>query len=277
MRYNMGCFIPDKLYGVIGWPLAQSLSPLLHNTGFQALGIKSVYMAWPVKVSQLEDFIKSMPILAVFGCSVTIPHKMAVLPYLDSVSEAASLAGAANTLYWREGELCGENTDVEGFLAPLRSLALDKMDALLLGAGGAAHAVAAGLRLAGCPNVYVTSPGNQRQFSLAQRFGFTPLPWDERYRLAPKLIINATPLGMYGENENKTPYDFSRISGSGWAYDLVYNPLETMFLREAKAAGRKTISGLDMFFGQGNAQFRLWTGQNLPPAAKLALDQALGA
>lgn len=273
----MACFSPENLYGIIGWPLGHSLSPLLHNTAFQSLEIPAVYMPWPLLGEDLPAFLENMRIMRVKGCSVTIPHKIAVMARLDDVSEAASLAGAVNTLYWREERLCGENTDVSGFLAPLDGLPIDKMEILLLGAGGAAHAAAAGLRLRGCRFVRVGSPGDQRQFSLAERFGFEPLMWKDIYKFPARLVINATPLGMNGEYGRQCAYDFDIAPKvpDGWAYDLVYNPLETVFLRKAEKNGWRPISGLEMFYTQGNAQFRLWTGRSLPPQSRMALEAAL--
>lgn len=270
---------PQYLYGVIGWPLGQTLSPLLQNTGFAALDIPAVYMAWPLPPQDLGAFINGMRLLRIRGCSVTIPHKIAVMQYLDSVSEAASLAGAANTIFWREDELCGENTDVAGFLAPLENINFASVDVLLLGAGGAGHAAAAGLRLSGCQNVRVASPGNMRQYPLAERFAFTPIAWNDRYAHPARLVINATPMGMKGSLVNESAYDFAKAPpiSDGWAYDLVYNPLHTLFLAQAAKAGRTCITGLEMFFGQGNAQFKIWTGHNLPAAARVALENALEA
>ena len=288
-------FLPSQLYGVIGWPLAQSLSPLLHNSGFQALGIPAVYLRWEVPPERLAAFVDSVRLLGIRGCSVTIPHKMALLPLLDRVSEQAELAGAANTVYWDGEDLCGENTDVSGFLAPLAAVPLENMDALLLGAGGAAHAVAAGLRLRRCRKVFAATPSNRSHLSLAERFGFTPVPWEQRHDVPASLIINATPLGMRGKYEEESPYDFSVAApghvasatdaaagntyggdgGAGLAYDIVYNPLETRFLREARQAGRRCVTGLEMFFGQGDAQFRLWTGRPLPAASRQDLEAAL--
>ena len=269
----------EALYGVIGWPLGQSLSPLVHNTGFRALGIPAVYLRWAVPPEGLATFMDAVRLLDIRGCSVTIPHKQALLPFLDVVSERATLAGAANTLFWKEGALCGDNTDVAGFLAPLESVPLDRLDALLLGAGGAAHAVAAALRLRGCQRVRVCTPGDRRHLELAERFGFTPVAWAERYAAPAGLVINATPLGMHGKHEGETPYDFGRAPrvAGGIAYDIVYNPAETRFLREAAAAGRRCIDGVAMFFGQADAQFRIWTGQGLPERARAALLAALGA
>ncbi|MGE9984318.1 shikimate dehydrogenase family protein [Desulfovibrio sp. SGI.169] len=286
-------FLPADLYGVTGWPLAQTLSPLLHNTGFQTLGIPAVYLRWEVPPERLPAFVDSVRLLGVKGCSVTIPHKMALLPLLDRVSPQAGLAGAVNTIYWDGAALCGENTDVSGFLAPLAGMPLENMDALLLGAGGAAHAVAAGLRLRRCRKVFAATPSNRSHLPLAERFGFTPVPWEQRHDVPAGLIINATPLGMRGKHEGESPYDFSlsapvraagvtgaasgdaRVDTAPVAYDIVYNPLETRFLREARRAGRRCVTGLEMFFGQGDAQFRLWTGRPLPPEARRNLEKAL--
>jgi len=277
------------LYGVTGWPLAQTLSPLLHNTGFRTLGINALYQKWEVPPDKLPTFVESVRLLDIRGCSVTIPHKVELLPLLDEVSPLARQVGAANTIYWNGNRLCGENTDVAGFMAPLVNMPLEGADVLLLGAGGAARAVAAGLVSQGNakrpPRVFVATPSDKSHLPLAEEFGLTPLLWKDRHEPSPLLVINTTPLGMRGKAESDTPYDFS-LAGSlsspsvanaaPAAYDIVYNPLETRFLREARAAGYRCISGLEMFFGQGDAQFRLWTGQGLPPESRRALEAALG-
>lgn len=274
----MGFFIPKDLYGIIGWPLGQTLSPLIQNIGFQKLGIDAAYMAWPIEAAALKEFVAALRMLRIRGLSVTIPHKIAIMSMLDNISEAAALAGAVNTLFWRENELCGENTDVAGFMSPLAKLPLEHMDILLLGAGGAAHAAASALRLAGCHKVRVTSAGNVRQYPLAERFAFTPIKWQERYARPTTLVINATPVGMRGKMEDQSPYDFTSApeAVNGYAYDLIYNPVDTVFLQEAARAGRRCISGVAMFFAQGNEQFRIWTGKTLPDEAKQALIEALG-
>lgn len=270
-------FMPDSLYGVLGWPLAQSLSPLLHNCGFQALGIPAVYLRWEIPPQKLPAFVESVRLLPVRGCSVTIPHKVAIMPLLDRIDEVAHLAGAVNTLFWDGDALCGSNTDVGGFLAPLEGLELTEAPILLLGAGGAARAIAAGLRLRGCRAVHVCTPSDTSHLPLAEEFGLVPLRWEQRHSLAAKLVVNATPLGMRGKHEAASPYDFTLAPiPDGLAYDIVYNPLETRFLREARAAGRRCLGGGEMFYAQGDAQFRLWTGQALPPAAREALNRALG-
>ena len=276
------------LYGVTGWPLAQTLSPLLHNTGFRALGINALYQKWEVPPDKLPAFVESVRLLDIRGCSVTIPHKVGLLPLLDEVSPLARQVGAANTIYWKGDRLCGENTDVAGFMAPLAGMLPDGADVLLLGAGGAARAVAAGLaatRTAGRPaRVFVATPSDKSHLPLAEEFGLIPLLWKDRHEPPALLVVNTTPLGMRGKAEDETPYNFSlagppsaqsAAKATPIAYDSVYNPLETRFLREARTAGHRCISGLEMFFGQGDAQFRLWTGQNLPPESRRALEAAL--
>ncbi len=272
-----------QLYGVIGWPLSQSLSPLLHNTAFSTLGMSALYQRWEIPPEALSLFVQSMRLLHIKGCSVTIPHKTHLEPLLDTVTQTARQAGAVNTIFWHEGRLCGDNTDVTGFMAALQRENLAGVSVLLLGAGGAARAAAAGLTAlpqAQRPAVvYVCTPSNTSHLPLAEMFGLTPLPWEDRHKLPVHLVINATPLGMRGKAEDATPFDFSLTpplpSGESLAYDIVYNPLETRFLREAQAAGRRCISGLEMFIGQGNAQFSLWTGRALPAEAREALLASL--
>ena len=278
------------LYGVTGWPLSQSLSPLLHNTGFAALGINALYLKWEVPPQKLPTFVESVRLLNIRGCSVTIPHKVELLPLLDEVSPLARRVGAANTIYWKGESLCGENTDVAGFMAPLANVSLAGADVLLLGAGGAARAVAAGLVTAAPHNrparVFVSTPSDKSHLTLADEFGLTPLLWQNRHEPTPLLVINTTPLGMRGKAENETPYLFEladkksekdAATTTALAYDIVYNPLQTLFLSDAARHGRRCISGMDMFFGQGDAQFRLWTGQCLPQESRRALEAALSA
>lgn len=268
--------IPKKLFGIIGWPIGHSLSPLVHNAAFQELELPCAYFAWQIPPDGLSGFIQATRLLEIMGCSVTIPHKITVIPMLDSLAEPARICGAVNTIVWRDGGLHGENTDIAGFMAPLKDIRVEEMEILLLGAGGAAHAAAAGLFLRHCEKVQITSPGNVRQFQLAEKFGFKAIAWDDRYKHEAALVINATPIGMTGKLAGKTPYDFARQPpGGSIAYDLVYNPLETRFLAEAAAKGLKTISGLEMFYWQADAQFRLWTGLTLPEKSRKILETAL--
>lgn len=274
----MKTFIPQKLYGIIGSPLAQTLSPLIHNAGFQSLGIPAAYFKWEISPDKLDNFMNALKTLPIDGCSVTIPHKKAIMRYLDGASEMAALAGAANTVFWRERELYGENTDASGFLKPLEKMDLARADGLILGAGGAARAVAAALKAKGCSNVRVASRSGESRRELAERFNFQAIDWRDRYEKPANLIINCTPLGMKGKYIGETPYDFAKAerAEAGVAYDLIYNPPETGFLREARQYGYATISGVEMFYCQADEQFRLWTGRKLPAESRDRLCDALG-
>lgn len=268
---------PEALYCVTGWPLAQSLSPLLHNTGFYALGIPAVYMRFAVRPEDFARFMDAVRLLPIAGASVTIPHKTTVLPYLDDMTAQARAARAVNTLYWKDGRLCGENTDVTGFLAPLAGRDLSRTRVLVLGAGGAARGAVAGLVGRGCREISIATASDKSHLPLAEEFSCTPVRWDERHDVAADLVVNATPLGMHGAHEEESPYDFSRahLPAGATAYDIVYNPLRTRFLRKATEKGLACISGREMFFEQGAAQFRLWTGRDLPQEAREALDAAM--
>ncbi|UZP66418.1 shikimate dehydrogenase [Desulfovibrio mangrovi] len=257
--------IPEKLYGIIGHPLGHTMSPALHNWGFERCGIAAAYMAFPTPPEKLADFIAAFRTLPLSGASVTIPHKETVMPLLDGITPLAQTVGAVNTLFWDKGRLMGDNTDITGFLSPLRQHADRIGSALVLGAGGAAKAVLAGLRELGVADVGIANRSQERAVAVAEPFGATVVPWEERTAVKADLIINSTPLGMSGDKVEETPCPQAAFAGrSGIAYDLVYNPLRTRFLAEAEAAGWQTLDGLHMFAAQGMEQFRIWTGVDLP-------------
>ncbi|WP_303238059.1 shikimate dehydrogenase [uncultured Bilophila sp.] len=272
----MSAFTPPALHGIIGYPLGHSLSPLMHNTAFRTLGLPGVYLSWPVEPGRLPAFMDAVRLLDIRGCSITIPHKVDVLPLLDAMTDGVREMGACNTLY-RDGEkICGENTDVIGFMAPLRAHRLSpETRVLLLGAGGVSRAAVAGLRRLGLTDIAVTNRRRERAEALAEEFGLSSIPWEARGDVRADLVINTTSLGMTGAQERETPYPSEGFRGTGIAYDLVYTPFRTRFLHEAEAAGWNTLSGLDMFIAQGDAQFRLWTGRRLPPEAVEAVKAAL--
>ena len=260
----MSRVVPEKLYGIIGYPLGHSLSPALHNWAFGELGVAGVYMAWPLPQENLEDFIVSARTLPISGVSVTIPHKRQVMEFLDGVSDRAGDVGAVNTLYWREGKLLGENTDVYGFMGPLKELSSPPKSALVLGSGGAARAVAAGLKELGVKEIFVTNRTHERALALARDLGINAVPWQDRHRCPAELLVNATSLGMAGDNQDLSPLSETCLSPNQVVYDLVYNPLQTRLLRDAEHSGCRTIDGLSMFIHQAAAQFKLWTGKELP-------------
>jgi shikimate dehydrogenase len=272
---------PGLLCGVTGWPLDQSLSPLLHNQAFADLGIAGRYEAWPRRPDELEDFVRFVRERPVQGVSVTIPHKERILPLLDGLTREARSLGAVNTLFWSQGKLLGHNTDLEGFMLPVRDRPAPVL-ALLLGTGGAARAAAAGLGMLGAGGVVLAGRSPDKGAALAGAFACRSVPWEKRGDVLPDQgpfwVVNATPLGMKGKAEEETPCgaEFlaaaaARAKGGCLAYDLVYNPLRTRFLREAAAGGWAVQDGLAMLVAQAAAQFRIWTGRSF------SLDRARAA
>lgn len=265
---------PSKLYGITGFPLGHSISPALQNWAFQERRFPGVYLAWPEPPEKLGAFFQAVRTLPVSGGNITIPHKEASIKYLDHVSARAKSIGAVNTFFWRDGELWGDNTDITGFLGPLKGRSFKS--ALILGAGGAARAVIAGLKEIGTPEIIITNRTFAKAQELAAFFGAEALPWDERGKPRADLIVNATSMGMSGRQEDQNPYEESWMRGrEGLAYDIVYNPPQTLFLKAAEASGWKTENGLAMFVGQARAAFALWTeGLEMPREA--AMQKAAG-
>ncbi|NDV20272.1 shikimate dehydrogenase [Pseudodesulfovibrio sp. JC047] len=262
-------------YGIIGWPLGHTMSPTLHSWGFEQFGMDARYTAWPVAPDELAPFMERVRTQPVAGLSVTIPHKQTVMPFLDRISDRAARIGAVNTVYWDGDVLCGENTDITGFVAPLHALSFVPASALVLGAGGAARAALAGLKELGVTRLAVTNRTLAKAEALAAAFAVDCVAWESRMDSGWQLVCNTTPLGMSGAEEARSPWDAQVFSSDMLAYDIVYNPLETRFLREAREAGCRTVSGLDMFVQQGLAQFALWTGQSMDAAG--AKGHLLGA
>ncbi|MCC8109757.1 MAG: shikimate dehydrogenase, partial [Planctomycetes bacterium] len=245
--------LPRHIYGIIGSPVSHSLSPLLHNTGFRRIGHPGVYFAWEIPTGVTARFFMAVHTLGIDGASVTIPHKEAALALADDATERARRIGAANTLIRQDDRILADNTDVDGFLLPLRNVPLGPgSTVLLLGAGGAARAVAVGLQERNVGTVVITSRSGEPAPRLAEEFGFTACPWQDRGDVVPDLIVNTTPLGMTGAGVADTPYPADFMAGrQAIVYDTVYTPLRTRLIREAAAAGLATITGLDMFLGQG--------------------------
>ena len=282
---------PKFLYGIIGHPLSHSLSPALHTWAMAKTGHAGAFCAWPVATERLAEFVRAARELPIHGLCVTIPHKTAVLPMLDGLTDAAQAVGAANTLFWRAGKLWGHNTDVTGFLAGLDNFRANHgtpQSALILGAGGAAHAVLHALQSLGVAEISLAARNAQAGAALAARFGGKFVPWEMRASHHAQLVINTTPLGMTGSSgTGETPLssaDFKILRGdfaptACLAYDLVYNPLRTPFLEAAATAGWNVQEGLTMLAAQGLAQFELWSGKPAPNLAGAVevLNSALAA
>jgi len=254
-----------ELFGVIGNPVHHSLSPVIHNGAFRRLGWNAVYLAFEVK--NLEEALRGIRGLGVRGVSVTLPFKTEVLPFLDKIEGLARKVGAVNTIVNRRGRLIGYNTDCEGALEALE----EKMDlrgrtVVLLGAGGAARAIGFGLKERGVPLIVVNRSKERGQaFSKELRCNYLPISSLARMKegeLEADIVINATPLGMY-PRDGETPIPKKFLKKGMVVMDIVYEPLQTRLLREAKEKGCVTVDGLEMLIRQGMAQFEIWTGKRL--------------
>jgi 3-dehydroquinate dehydratase / shikimate dehydrogenase len=249
------------VYGVIGDPIGHSLSPLMQNAAFEAGKIDSVFL--PFRVSDLKDFLRVVVPLGIAGISVTLPHKQTILRYLDGCDPFATAIGAVNTVVVRGGgKLYGYNTDYIGVLRALeRRIALRGSRVLIIGAGGAARAVAFALAQAGAAVcICARRPGKAKE--LAQAVGGTVVLRNRLRKEFFDAIVNATPLGMH-PLENRSPLQ-ARELNCRLVFDTIYRPRETRLLQLAKRRGIETVSGVEMFIAQGIAQFEIWTGERAP-------------
>ena len=250
-----------RVYGLVGLPVSHSLSPAMHNAAFAAAGIDAVYL--PLPAADVDDIVEFARAFGLVGASVTIPYKIALFDRVQEVDDVARAVGALNTLRIEGDHWSARNTDVAGFLQPLRDrrVPLARKRAAILGAGGSARAVAAGLSSRGALVSVHARDARKAQSVATLASGtvgpFPPEPgsWD--------LLVNCTPVGMHPHND-QSPLPSSGVS-RGVVYDLIYNPPATRLLRDAAAAGCDTIGGLDMLIGQAQEQFEWWTGSR-PPA-----------
>jgi shikimate dehydrogenase len=249
------------LCGLIGNPVAHSLSPVMHNQAFAAIGYNAVYLAF--RVIDLNSAIKGIKALNFKGVSVTLPHKVAVIQYLDEVDEAAAAIGAVNTIVNNNGKLIGYNTDCQGALQALRTkTAIQDKSVALIGAGGAARAIGFGLLAAG-GRVTILNRSRTTGERLAGDLKAEFLPLNDWQPNRYEILINTTPIGMHPETD-ATPIRKEDLSKDMVVMDIVYNPLKTRLLKEAEAKKCQTINGIAMFVFQGAHQFELWTGEKAP-------------
>jgi shikimate dehydrogenase len=261
--------------GVIGNPVEHSLSPAIHNAAFQKLGLNFVYLAW--RVEAIGDVIKGLRALGNFrGASVTIPHKVSAVPFLDEVESTARHIGAINTIVSDGGKLTGYNTDATGALRALREggAALKGQRVVLLGSGGAARAIAFALATEGAVDRLdlLGIDDNERTLLASDLSSKTPMAvhdirLDEAslQKVLPNasVLIHATPIGMSPKVQD-TCVPSSLLHAGLTVMDIVYNPRTTRLLKDAKAAGCRIIPGLEMFLHQAAAQFELWTNRSAP-------------
>jgi 3-dehydroquinate dehydratase/shikimate dehydrogenase len=259
-----------QITGLIGSPVAHSLSPYLHNAAFAAEEINAVYI--PFEVRNLSAFIRRMvhPQTREIdwnlrGLSVTAPHKSAILEQLDWVEPSAREIGAVNTIVFKDGALYGYNTDAAAFLAPLQNRIKELRGArcAIIGSGGAARGALWSLRQAGA-HVTIFARNQKLAQKLVEKIATRTSDLAGANFREFDVVINATPIGTRGVSEGETPAVADQLKGTRFAYDLVYNPTETRFLREARDAGCDLIGGLPMLVNQAAEQFKLWTTQTAP-------------
>ena len=267
--------VRTQFCGVIGNPVGHSLSPAVHNAAFRKLGLNFVYLAWQVET--IGDAIKGLRALGNFrGASVTIPHKIVAIPFLDHVEMTAQRIGAINTIVAEKGELTGYNTDATGALRALREggAELNGRRIVVLGSGGAARAIAFALAVeSGVEKLTLLGVDDSERTSLAQDIRSQAALTVEDFhldettlrRILPEahVLIHCTPVGM-SPKDDATCIPASFLHSDLSVMDIVYNPLETRLLKDAKRAGCRTISGLEMFLNQAVTQFELWTNQPAP-------------
>lgn len=276
-----------KVCGLIGDPVAHSMSPAMHNAAFAAGGLDFIYVPFRVEKERLEEAIGGLRSLNMRGLNVTIPHKVAVIPFLDGLDELAGKIGAVNTIVNEEGRLTGHNTDAGGFLRALAESGIEPAGkkVVVLGAGGAARAIAFTLAGNGASPVilnrklefgWAVSLAGQLEQAFNMKVAareLTEANLEAALRRAD-ILINATSVGM-SPHANETPVPRRLLKAELAVFDVVYNPRKTRLLAEAAAAGAVTISGLEMLVWQGALAFELWTGHKAP--VTLMREEALKA
>ena len=269
------------LVGVLGDPVRHSLSPVMHNAALEAMGLDWAYLALPAPAAELATVVRALEAMGCRGLNVTIPHKQAVAALCRELSPLAEQLGAVNTLVPRQGGgWLGTNTDVEGFCAPLREASWSGKRALVLGCGGSARAVVAGLVELGFAEIVLAG----RRAEALQAFqadcqGWAPqlktLSWENAVSEAlphADLVVNTTPVGMASATDPSAAEacplshaELERLPSQAWVYDLIYTPRPTALLKHAAAKGCRSLDGLRMLVEQGAASLRLWSGRSEVP------------
>jgi 3-dehydroquinate dehydratase / shikimate dehydrogenase len=260
-----------EIYGVIADPIGHSLSPLIHNTAFRQSKLNKVYIPFRVPREDLQQFIDDCPALGVRGLSVTIPHKEEVVRMLSEADGAVHGIGAANTVVFKGATRQGYNTDYHAAMTSLEEAlgpeargenSLENRTALVLGAGGAGMAVTYGLVRRGA-QVIVSDGMARRAVLLAKRFDCRSVDWAARHTVAADILVNCTPIGMH-PNVDEAPYDKHHLRPSMVVFDVVYNPENTLLIKEARSRNCTVVTGVDMFVRQACLQYKLFTEQDGP-------------
>lgn len=273
----MGVKATTKIYGIFGHPVKHSLSPDMHNSAFNQLGLDSVYVAFDIDPDNIGEATNAIKVMGIKGINITIPHKQTIIPYLDEVSPDAKLTGAVNTVKNDDGKLSGFNTDVGGFLRAIREdldFTPEGKTLFLIGAGGAARAVLSAFCMNGGAVVYIADIIKEKAIELADQFKenfknirIETINIGDRGIVSEKfseahILVNASPAGMDGVGTLDIP--LRSLNQDAVVYDLVYKPVNTQLLQDARELGHKASGGLTMLLYQGAESFEIWTGETAP-------------
>ncbi|MBE9012389.1 shikimate dehydrogenase [Pseudanabaenaceae cyanobacterium LEGE 13415] len=260
-----------KLLGVIGDPIEHSLSPIMHNAAIEHMQIDFAYVPFHIRPEDLKTAIAGFEAIDLKGFSVTIPHKQSIMPLLSEITDVAKAIGAVNTVWKSDRGWSGTNTDIVGFIAPIKARNWKSSIALVLGNGGAARAVVAGCEQLGFSEIHVVGRSAEKLQEFAQSWAIDSLSvhtWDKLPELLSHadLIVNTTPIGMSPQSD-QSPLNEAQaqlMKTNAIAYDLIYLPNPTKFLQQAQQKGIEAIDGLEMLVQQGAAALEIWTGRTVP-------------
>ena len=265
-----------ELVGVFGDPVEENPTVVMEEAAFEALGLPFRYLTIRVIREDLPAAIQAVRAFGMRGINLTIPHKIAVIPYLDELTEAAEIIGAVNTVVNEGGSLIGENTDGKGMLESLQEngCQVKGKNLAIIGAGGAARAIAVEAALAGAKKVTIINRTMEKARELAEMIRHRTGVTAEALPLVPRapvpertdILVNGTSIGLYPDVGSKPDIDYAGITPEMVVADVVFNDPNTLFLRTAQAQGAKTINGLGMLANQGAVNFTLWTGKDAPKA-----------
>jgi shikimate dehydrogenase len=265
----------QELVAVFGKPVAENPTQPMMEAAFRGLGLDWRYLTMEVDPAGLADAVRGARAMGFAGFNCTIPHKVAVIPYLDGLGKSAELMGAVNCVVRRDGKLIGENTDGKGFLKALEARVSPKgKRVVLLGAGGAARAIGVEVGLAGAAHITLVNRDEKRGRELAgllsSRVGLSIdfVRWDRVFRIPEEtgIVVNATSVGLFPDLQARLELDFDSLLPSMLAADVIPNPPRTHFVRSAEEKGCEVIDGLEMLVGQGLIGIKYWTGRDADPA-----------
>lgn len=291
MHLDMRVTGTTKLTGLIGNPVEHTVSPVLHNSLFNVLGINGIYVPLKVPAGSLKDAVKGLKAAGFTGFNVTLPYKEEILEYMDEVSEEAKLLGTANTVKIADGRLYGFNTDADGFIRAFREqtgTSFEQKQVCLLGAGGTAKALAVKIAMEGAAKVSIINRTETKAIELAtavnkvlektgssEKMAFAaPSGTAEALQILSScgIIVNTTSVGMHPDTVSTPLQQDFVLQSKQIVYDVIYNPAQTKLLTDAKARGCKAVNGAGMLFYQGLKAFEIWMDKTVPEEISVGLS-----